>query len=48
MKGYYNGYSYVGWMPTGNGKGRWMFFSTEEEYKEAYLDNQIEIWKRAS
>lgn len=34
MKGWYEGYSYVGIMPD----GRKMRFATEEEYKEAYLD----------
>ena len=34
MKGYWEGYSYVGFMPNGS-KRR---FVSEEEYKEAYLD----------
>ena len=34
MKGYYEGYSYVGFMPDGT-KQR---FATEQEYKEAYAE----------
>lgn len=34
MKGYYEGYSYVGFMP--DGTKRW--FATEQEYKEAYAE----------
>lgn len=33
MKGYYEGYSYVGFMPD----GRKMRFATEQEYYEAYV-----------
>ena len=33
MKGYYEGYSYVGIMPD----GRKMRFATEQEYYEAYV-----------
>lgn len=47
MKGYYNGFSYVGWMPAKNGKGRWMFFSSDEEYREAYYEATSEM-KKAS
>ena len=32
MKGYYEGYSYVGFMPN----GKKMRFATEQEYKEMY------------
>ena len=42
MKGYYEGYSYVGFMPDGT-KRR---FATEEEYREAY-DKPDDIIKRA-
>lgn len=34
MKGYYEGYSYVGIMPDGTK----MRFATEQEYKEAYAE----------
>lgn len=34
MKGYYEGYSYVGFMPDGTK----MRFATEQEYKEAYAE----------
>lgn len=34
MKGYWEGYSYVGFMPDGS-KRR---FVSDEEYREAYLD----------
>lgn len=34
MKGYYDGYSYVGFMPDGT----WMRFVSEEEYRE-YLND---------
>lgn len=36
MKGYYEGYSYVGYMPDGK-KRR---FATEQEYKEAYMEER--------
>ena len=36
MKGYYEGYSYVGYMPDGT-KRR---FATETEYKEAYMEER--------
>ena len=35
MKGYYEGYSYVGIMPDGS----MMRFATEQEYKERIEDN---------
>ena len=35
MKGYYEGYSYVGYMPDGSK----MRFATEQEYKERIEDN---------
>ena len=38
MKGYYEGYSYVGIMPDGSK----MRFSTEEEYAEAYEEERSE------
>ena len=44
MKGYSNGFSYVGWIPDKRG-GRWMFFATEAEYKEAYNEARIAMWK---
>lgn len=34
MKGYYEGYSYVGIMPD----GRKMRFATDTEYREAYAE----------
>lgn len=34
MKGYYEGYSYVGFMPD----GRKMRFATDTEYREAYAE----------
>ena len=34
MKGYYEGYSYVGYMPD----GRKMRFATDTEYREAYAE----------
>jgi hypothetical protein len=34
MKGYYEGYSYVGYMPD----GRKMRFATDSEYIEAYAE----------
>ena len=48
MKGYYNGFSYVGWMPDRNGKCRWMFFSSDTEYREAYNEAILRIWRKAS
>lgn len=45
MKGYYNGYSFVGWIPDKYGKGRWMFFASESEYREAYNERVISNWK---
>ncbi len=44
MKGYYNGYSWVGWIPDKRG-GRWQFFATETEYREAYNEAVISMWK---
>ena len=44
VKGYYNGYSWVGWMPDKRG-GRWQFFATESEYREAYNEAVISMWK---
>lgn len=35
MKGYYEGYSYVGFMPDGTK----MRFATEQEYYEAWRDS---------
>ena len=43
MKGYYNGYSYVGWIPDEKG-GRWKFFSSDTEYREAYDEAVIQMW----
>lgn len=34
MKGYYEGYSYVGFMPD----GKKMRFATDTEYREAYAE----------
>ena len=34
MKGYYESYSYVGFMPDGS----WRRFATEKEYVEEYLE----------
>ena len=36
MKGYYEGYSYVGFMPN----GKKMRFATEQEYVEAYKEER--------
>lgn len=36
MKGYYVRYSYRGWMPCW---GRWVEFSTEADYEEAYKEH---------
>lgn len=33
MKGYWNGYSYMGWMPD---RKRYMPFTNDTEYREAY------------
>ena len=44
MKSYYNGYSVVGWVPDKRG-GRWRFFATETEYREAYNEAVISMWK---
>ena len=46
MKGYYTDYSYVGWIPNGKGGGRWKFFSSDTEYREAYNEAVIENWKQ--
>ena len=40
------GYSIRGWVPDFKGGGRWMFFATEEEYKEYYREAVIDSWKR--
>lgn len=36
MKGYYIGFSYVGFMPDGTKR----MFATETEYKEAYMEER--------
>lgn len=38
MKSYYTDYSLVGWIPDKNGGGRWMYFTNETEYQEAYTE----------
>lgn len=38
MKGYYEGYSYVGFMPD----GRKQRFATEQEYYEAYIEESTQ------
>ena len=38
MKYYYTGYSCVGWIPDPNGGGRWEYFATDKEYREAYAE----------
>jgi RecJ-like exonuclease len=38
MKYYYTGYSCCGWIPVEDGGGKWMYFATVEEYKEAYAE----------
>lgn len=38
MKYYYTGYSCCGWIPNPDGGGKWMYFATLEEYKEAYAE----------
>lgn len=38
MKYYYTGYSCCGWIPAEDGGGKWMYFATPEEYKEAYAE----------
>jgi len=35
---YYTGYSCCGWIPAEDGGGKWMYFATVEEYKEAYAE----------
>lgn len=38
MKGYYVGYSYIGYMPN----GKKMRFATEDEYREMYEERSKE------
>ena len=38
MKYYYTGYSCCGWIPAEDGGGKWMYFATVEDYKEAYAE----------
>lgn len=38
MRYYYTGYSCCGWIPAEDGSGKWMYFATVEEYKEAYAE----------
>ena len=40
MKGYYEGYSYVGFMPDGSEKR----FVTDEEYREAYAEEAAPLY----
>ena len=37
MRYYYTGYSCCGWIPAEDG-GEWRYFSTVEEYREAYAE----------
>lgn len=38
MRYYYTGYACCGWIPDPNGGGEWRYFSTVEEYREAYAE----------
>ena len=44
MKGYYEGYSYVGFMLN----GKKMRFATEQEYVEAYEEEEEALYKALS
>jgi hypothetical protein len=38
MKGYYTDGDYWGWIPNGNGHGKYMRFMNDTEYMEAYAE----------
>ena len=40
MKGYDAKSGWMGWMPDGNGGGKYQMFDTEKEYQDAYEEVQ--------